>query len=102
MKTVVFNPVAVDDLEEIVEYIAQDNGVAAEAVRRDILDTAESLADQPGLGIRPRFSAPRFAGVRYLPCEQYPNYLLFYRELGEEIEVLRIIHGARNLPALFE
>ena len=61
MKTVVFNPVAVDDLEAIVEYITQDNGVAAEAVRRDILDTAESLADQPGLGIRPRFSAPRFA-----------------------------------------
>jgi toxin ParE1/3/4 len=102
MKTVVFNPVAVDDLEEIVEYISQDNGVAAEAVRCDILGTSESLADQPGLGIRPRFSAPRFAGIRYLPCEQYPNYLLFYRELGEEIEVLRIIHGARNLPALFE
>jgi toxin ParE1/3/4 len=102
MKTVVFNPVAVDDLEEIVENISQDNCVAAEAVRRDILDTAESLADEPGLGIRPRFSAPRFASIRYLPCEQYPNYLLFYRELGEEIEVLRIIHGARNLPALFE
>lgn len=102
MKTVVFNPVAVDDLEEIVNYIAQGNGVAAEAVRRDILDTADSLGVQPGLGIRPRFSAPRFAGIRYLPCEQYPNYLLFYRELGEEIEVLRIIHGARNLPALFD
>lgn len=102
MKPVVFNPVAVDDLEEIVNYIAQDNRVAAEAVRCDILNTAESLGEQPGLGIRPRFSAPRFAGIRYLPCDQYPTYLLFYRELGEEMEVLRIIHGARNLPALFE
>ncbi len=102
MKTVVFNPVAVDDLEEIVNYIMQDNSVAAEAVRHDILNTAESLGDQPGLGIRPRFSAPRFAGIRYLPSEHYPTYLLFYRELSEEIEVLRIIHGARNLPALFD
>lgn len=102
MKAVVFNPVAVDDLEEIVNYIAQDNVVAADEVRRDILDTAESLGEQPGLGIRPRFSAPRFADTRFLPSLQYPTYLLFYRELSEEVEVLRILHGARNLPPLFE
>jgi DNA mismatch repair protein MutS len=77
MKPVVFNPVAVDDLEEIVSYIRQDNAMAAEAVRHDILDTAESLAHQPDLGVRPRFSAPRFAGIRFLPSQQYPNYLLF-------------------------
>lgn len=102
MKPVVFNPVAVDDLEEIVNYISQDNVVAAENVRRDLLDTAEALGDQPDLGVRPRFSAPRFAGIRFLPAAQYPNYLLFDRELAYEVEVLRILHGARNLPPLFE
>jgi toxin ParE1/3/4 len=102
MKPVVFNPVAVGDLEEIVNYIAADNPVAAEDVRPDVLDTAESLGHQPGLGIRPQFSAPRFAGIRFLPSSQYPTYLLFYRELSQEVEVLRILHGARNLPALFE
>lgn len=56
MKPVVFNPVAVDDLEEIVNYISQDNAVAAEDVRREILNTAETLGDQPDLGVRPRFS----------------------------------------------
>jgi toxin ParE1/3/4 len=102
MKPVVFNPVAVDDLEEIVSYIRQDNAMAAEAVRHDILDTAESLAHQPDLGVRPRFSAPRFAGIRFLPSQQYPNYLLFYRELSDEVEILRVLHGARNLPPLFD
>lgn len=102
MKSVVFNPVAVADLEEITSHIAQDNPVAARHVRQDILDTAERLAPHPGLGIRPRFSAPRFAGIRFLPTHQYPTYLLFYRELNDEIEVLRILHGARNLPPLFE
>ena len=102
MKPVVFNPVAVNDLEEIINYIAGDNPVAAENVRHDILDTAESLGHQPGLGIRPRFSAPRFAGIRFLPSSQYPTYLLFYRELSQEVEVLRILHGGRNLPPLFE
>ena len=76
--------------------------MAAQNVRHDILDTAESLGHQPGLGIRPRFSAPRFAGIRFLPASQYPAYLLFYRELSQEVEVLRILHGSRNLPSLFE
>lgn len=102
MKPVVFNPVALEDLEEITGYIAADHSVAAEDLREDILDTAENLGHQPGLGIRPRFSSSRFAGIRFLPASQYPNYLLFYRELPDEVEVMRILHGARNLPPLFE
>jgi plasmid stabilization system protein ParE len=62
--------VAIEDLDEITHYIAQDNSVAAEAMSWNILDTAESLAHQPGLGIRPRFSAVRFAGIRFLPANQ--------------------------------
>lgn len=46
MKPVVFNPVALEDLEEISGYIAADNLVAAEDVREDILETAESLGHQ--------------------------------------------------------
>lgn len=102
MKPVVFNPVALDDLEDITNYIASDNPVAAEDVREDILDTAENLGHQPGLGIRPRFSSSRFAGIRFFPASQFPNYLLFYRELPNEVEILRILHGARHLPPLFE
>lgn len=102
MKLIFFNPVAVADLDEIVSYIAQDNPVAAEAVRQDILDTAESLGLQPGQGICPKFSAPRFTGIRFLPSQRYPAYLVFYRELPTEVEVLRILHGARNLPLLLQ
>jgi toxin ParE1/3/4 len=102
MKTVFFNSVAVADLEEIVSYITQDSVVSADNVRLDIFDTAESLGHQPGLGVRPRFSAPRFTGIRFVPSQRYPTYLLFYRELPNEVEVLRVLHGSRNLPSLFE
>ncbi|WP_395741833.1 type II toxin-antitoxin system RelE/ParE family toxin [Prosthecobacter sp.] len=102
MKAVVLNPVAVNDLDEIEDYIAQDNLAAAEEVRQDILDTAERLGQQPAIGVRPRFSAPRFVGIRFLPADHFPTYLLFYHELEDEIEVLRVLHGARNLPPLFE
>ncbi len=102
MKTVVFNPLAVGDLDEITRYIAQDNPMAAQQVREDIFDTSQQLAHEPGLGIRPRFSAPRFAGIRFIPSSRYPTYLVFYREQDNQIEVLRILHGARHLPGLFE
>lgn len=102
MKRVVFNPLAIDDLDEITHFIAQDNPVAAEKVREDLLDSSQALCQQPELGIRPRFSAHRYAGIRFIPSSRYPTYLLFYRELATEVEVLRIIHGSRNLPPLFE
>jgi hypothetical protein len=63
--------------------------MAAEAVCHDILDTAESLGHQPDLGVRPRFSAPRFVGIRFLPCQEYPNHLLF---------LPRAVSGGRNSP----
>jgi toxin ParE1/3/4 len=102
MKAVVFNPVATNDLDEITSYIRQDNAVAAKAVRDSIYETAGRIGMHPGLGIRPRFSAPRFAGIRFLPADNYPGYLLFYRETEHEVEVLRVLHGARNMPPLFE
>ena len=102
MKPVVFNPVAIDDLDELTNYIAQDNVVAAKEVRLDVFDTADRIGQQPGLGIRPRFSSSKFAGVRFIPADVYPQYLVFYLEGLDEIEVLRVLHGARHLPPLFE
>lgn len=102
MKAVTFNPVAIADLDEIISHISQDNPDAAANVHTAIFEAAQNLGAHPGLGIRPRFSAPRFTGIRFIPASDYPNYLLFYREGTEEVEILRILHGARNLPPLFE
>lgn len=102
MKAVTFNPVAIAYLDEITGHISQDNSDAAADVRTAIFDTAQSLASHPGLGIRPRFSTSRFTGIRFIPANSYANYLLFYREDTAGIEILRILHGSRNLPPLFE
>ncbi|WP_395742778.1 type II toxin-antitoxin system RelE/ParE family toxin [Prosthecobacter sp.] len=102
MKTVTFNPVAIADLDEVTNHISQHNPDAAANVRTAILETAQYLEAHAGIGIRPRFSAPRFAGIRFIPANDYPNYLLFYREGMDDVEILRVLHGAQNLPPLFE
>lgn len=30
------------------------------------------------------------------------NYLIFYRPINQGIEVLRVLHGARDIPSIFE
>jgi plasmid stabilization system protein ParE len=36
-------------------------------------------------------------GVRRVPLVRYP-YLIFYKVLGDEVIVLRVVHGARKEP----
>lgn len=102
MKPVVFNPIAIVDLDEITDFIAADDPKAAQRVRTAVLETASKLGQFPGLGCRPTFGAPRFADIRFLPVKQFRNYLIFYLEHGLEVEVLRIVHGARESGRLFK
>jgi plasmid stabilization system protein ParE len=38
--------------------------------------------------------------VRMWPLRQHPNYLIFYRVTGSSVVMLRLLHGARDLPPL--
>ena len=53
------------------------------------------LADHPLLGPARPDIAP---DLRYLISG---NYLILYRALGDSVEIVRVLHGARNLSALF-
>jgi toxin ParE1/3/4 len=102
MKSVVFNPVAVGDLDEIVSFIAADDPGAANRVRDAVLNTAGMLGLHPNLGCRPSFSASRFKGIRFLPTRRFQNYLIFYLEHENDVEVLRVLHAARDVGRLFK
>jgi toxin ParE1/3/4 len=97
MKEVHFTPAAMHDLTDIYEYIARDNEIAAVSTLDGLFRHAEILSESPHLG-RNRDEDLR-QGVRSLPVG---NYTLFYRVLDETVEVLRVLHGSRDLPPLFE
>jgi toxin ParE1/3/4 len=90
-------PVAEDDLDEIVSYIAADNLRAAEAVATRIEKSLLHLAVHPHLGRIPNEEELANAGCRYLIVE---NYLIFYVVEDREIVIHRIIHGARDYRRL--
>lgn len=87
---------------ELADHIACDNFDAA--VR--FLDAADAtfrfLAESPDVGNQCSFSSPRAAGLLRWRIKGFERYLIFYRSEKHGIEVVRIIHSARNLDAIFE
>jgi len=87
--------IAVDDLEDIADYIAQDNPAAAKRMVARLWDAVKNLAEHPEAG-RPG----RVYGTRELIVSMTP-FIVPYRIVESEIQVLRVLHGARQWPESF-
>ena len=64
--------------------------------------TFDKLARMPGMGERRESSNPRLAGLRVWRIDGFPNHLLFYRPVEGGIEIVRVLHGARDIDAVLE
>jgi toxin ParE1/3/4 len=84
-----------EDLEEARRYIMQDDPQAAKRVRKAILSTVEHLAELPHLG-----KPGRVAGTRERVIPDTPN-VAAYTVIGDHVEILSVIHGARRWPEHF-
>jgi toxin ParE1/3/4 len=89
-------PEAERDLIAIWQHIAADNAEAADEFLDSLHRASQTLAENPRAG-RARNDIAR--GFRYFPSE---NYLILYRLADESIEVVRYLHGARDITALFD
>jgi toxin ParE1/3/4 len=86
----------VDDLREIWQYIAQDNPTNADQFLASLYATMEALASHPLAGRRDTsLPAP-------LRCFPTGRYLVVYEPGEAGIDVARVLHGARDVPYLFE
>ena len=84
---------ALRNLKQEANYIAQDDPQAAARVVALIRSTVAMLADQPGLG-----RAGRVPGTRELVIVGTP-YLVPYRVHDQRIDILRVFHGRRRWPS---
>jgi toxin ParE1/3/4 len=83
------------DLNRIGDHIKKHNPAAAERWVDLIESKCRSLAEQPGLG---RSRSELRQDLRSLTVG---NYLIFYRPVEGGIEIVRALHGRRDLAALF-
>lgn len=92
---------AARDLEEIYEYIAhRDSSRKADAVLTRIEKAFESLESSPQRGSYPREMAA--LGIREYRQVFFKPYRIIYRVSGEEVYVLLIADGRRDMQSLLE
>lgn len=87
---------AEEDLLGIWSYIAEQRPASATKLIRSFHQHFTLLAEHPQLGQARPDIAP---GLRYFPMKRY---LILYRQTPDRVEVVRVVHGSRDLGALFE
>jgi len=98
MATVGMEQKALEDLEELAVYLGQSSQSLAER----FLDAAERTfeilgAADPKLASPFPLSSPHLHHVRYFPVRGFPSHLVFFLPAAAGIEVVRVLHGARDL-----
>ena len=84
-------PRAEEDLEAIGDYIAEDNPARALTFIQEFRETFSQLAAMPkSAPSRPRLGP----NIRMRPVG---NYIIYYRPTDEGIEVVRVLHSARDI-----
>lgn len=88
------SPKAEADLVDIADYIAQDSPAAALRLIERIEKACATVGDNPLHGpARPEIAADTRAWI-------VGRYLILYRPIPAGAEIVRVIHGARNLDEL--
>lgn len=82
---------ALDDLEAVFEFIAEENPKVARDMAQRVWAAARALAEHPGMGRPGRVQGTRERVITGTP------YLVVYR-VCHEVEILRVLHGAMRWP----
>lgn len=95
MKQCVFSPRSRTDFAEILDYFGETDADSALDFVTRIQLACEQLAQTPAMG-RKRDNLAK--GLRSFPLDKY---IIFYRIVKDDIEIVRVLHGARDIESIF-
>ena len=95
MRRLTFSPAAEADLIDIAAWIAKDDAARALTFVEELEASCARLTDYPDSGRERPELAPR------LRSKPHGRYVLFYTPMRGEVRIERILHGARDVGALF-
>lgn len=96
MARYILSDLAKDDVDEITSYVHQDSPTAAKRVRSRLREEMARLAEFPGIGhARAEVPDPSLRFWRVY------SYLIVYRVATKPLQVIRVLHGARDLNRIF-
>jgi toxin ParE1/3/4 len=95
-------PEADSDLDDYADYLVREANL--EVALRFLAagrETFALLAAHPNLGWPSRLNYPTLKEVRVFRIAGFEKMLILYRPLPDGVEILRVVHGSRNLQSLF-
>jgi toxin ParE1/3/4 len=93
-------PAAQADVDAAAAYIAQDNFDAGMRFYDAVERAMGEIAQHPTRWPRYELDRPRLVELRRRAVAGFGNYLIFYHVKADVIEVLRVLHGARDIPSI--
>lgn len=99
IKAVIPRALAKRDVDEAIAWYLNENAVQAALGLIDALEQAYTLiARHPATGSTRYALELNLPGLRSWPLKNYP-YLVFFVERADSIDVWRVLHAQRDLPA---
>jgi toxin ParE1/3/4 len=103
MDRLLFRPRAWQDITETAEYLEAHSGIElAERYIDAVKETAESLLKMPMIGSPCRFERPELRDLRALQVNRFERWLIFYLLIDDRVEIVRVLHGARDWKAIID
>ena len=96
MGVVLVTPLAEQDLSDIWDYAAESSVERADQLFNLIREKCHRLAEYPEMG---RARHELLVNLRSFTVK---NYVIFYQPTADGIEVLRVLHGARDIHHVFD
>jgi toxin ParE1/3/4 len=96
-------PAADADLDHQAEYLAREASLET-ALRfyNAARTTFEKIAQNPGIGQKRDTLNPHLTGLRVSRIEGFENHLVFYRPGDDGVEIIRVLHGARDIDSILD
>ncbi|MBV6622471.1 MAG: type II toxin-antitoxin system RelE/ParE family toxin [Rivularia sp. (in: Bacteria)] len=102
MGNVYKRPQVIRDLIDLATYIAADNMDVSDKFLVAAEETFKQLAQTPKMGRIREFDNPNLVDVRQQSIKGFRNYLIFYRTRDTDVEILRVLHGRRDVDTILD
>lgn len=93
---------ALDDISNAVDYFLEIDPDVAETFYASLKEAEKLLLNNPRIGSPRTYDNPRLVGMRMFRVSNFEKYLIFYQESDDRLEIIRVLHGARDIHAEFD
>ncbi len=101
-KRITIRPRASQDIDDHFAYLAQNSSITAFRFFDAVRLTIAQIARMPGLGAAYSTRNARLTGLRKWSVKGFKRYMIFYLDLEETVEVVRILYGSQDISSILE